>query len=190
MKSNTALLVMDMQMGILGRLPQQGAEIIKKTADAIKTAKENGIPVIFVRVGFQKGLPEISRANKSFYTLKDHLTGPNLDAFMQISPALGTTNSDIIVNKKRVSAFAGSDLEMILRAQNISHLVLSGIATSGVVLSTLREAFDKDYQLTILSDACADSDEEIHQFLIQKLFPKQGEVMTIDEWKTKGLSEG
>jgi nicotinamidase-related amidase len=188
MKSNTtALLVMDIQMGILGRLPQQGAGIIKKAADAIKLARERDIKVIFVRVGFQKGLPEISPANKSFYAFKDHLSGANLDAFMRIPPALGIMDGDIIVNKKRVSAFAGSDLEMILRAQNISHLVLSGIATSGVVLSTLRQAFDKDYQLIVLSDACADSDEQMHQFLIQKLFPKQAEVMTIDEWKTKGL---
>ena len=190
MKSNTtALLVMDMQMGILGRLPQQGAEIIKKTTDAIKAARERNILVIFVRVGFQKGLPEINAANKSFYSIKEQLKGTDFEAFMQISPAL-ITDDDIIVNKKRYSAFAGSDLEMILRAQNISHLVLSGISTSGVVLSTLREAFDKDYQLTVLSDACADSDEEIHRFLIEKLFPKQAEVMTIDEWKTKGLSEG
>ncbi len=185
--STTALLVMDMQMGILGRLPQQGAEIIKKAADAIKAAREKNIPVIFVRVGFQKGMPEVSPANKSFYAFKDHLKGAQLDAFMQINPALGITEDDIIVNKKRVSAFAGSDLEMILRAKNISHLVLTGIATSGVVLSTTREAFDKDYQLTILSDACADSDEETHRFLIQKLLPKQAEVMTIDEWKTKAL---
>lgn len=102
---------------------------------------------------------------------------------MQIHPDLGTVEDDIIVNKKRVSAFSGSDLEMILRAKNISHLVLTGIATSGIVLSTVREAFDKDYQLTVLSDGCKDMDEEAHQLLIQKLFPKKTEVMTIGDWK-------
>src|SRR5665213_865363 len=135
MESNTtALLVMDMQMGILGRLPQQGEAIVNKVADAIKAAREKNLLVIFVRVGFKKGLPEISPANKTFYGFKDHLKGANLGAFMQISPGLGITEDDIVVDKKRVSAFSGSDLEMILRANNISSLVLTGIATSGVVL--------------------------------------------------------
>ena len=181
--NKTALLVMDMQMGILARLPQQGAEIVKHIAGAINAAREKDILIIFVRVGFRKGLPEISAENKSFSAIKNQLINGGLDAFMQIHPGLGIVEDDIIVNKKRVSAFSGSDLEMILRAKNISHLVLTGIATSGVVLSTLREAFDKDYQLTVLSDGCADMDEETHQLLIQKLFPKQGEVMTIDDWK-------
>jgi nicotinamidase-related amidase len=59
----------------------------------------------------------------------------------------------------------------------------SGIATSGVVLSTLREAADKDYQLTILSDCCADGDEEVHRVLISKIFPRQAEVITVEEWR-------
>lgn len=181
--NKTALLVMDMQMGILPRLPQQGAEIVKSIAGAINAAREKDILIIFVRVGFRKGLPEISAENKTFSAIKNNLNDASLDTFMQIHPGLGMVEDDIIVNKKRVSAFCGSDLEMILRAKNISHLVLTGIATGGVVLSTLREAFDKDYQLTVLSDGCVDLDEETHHLLIQKIFPKQAEVLTIDDWK-------
>ena len=142
--NQTALLVMDMQMGILGRLPQQGSEIVKNVAGAINAAREKDIPVIFVRLGFRKGLPEISASNKMFSAVKNQLINGDLDAFMQIHSGLGMIEEDLIVNKKRVSSFSGSDLEMILRAKNISHLVLTGIATSGIVLSTLREAFDKD----------------------------------------------
>ncbi len=81
-----------------------------------------------------------------------------------------------------MSAFTGSDLEVILRAQQIQHIVLAGIATSGVVLSTLREAADKDYMITVLSDCCADRDEEVHRVLTTKMFPRQAEVMTAEEW--------
>lgn len=63
----TALLVLDMQMGILPRLPQQGATVVEKVAQAIKIARESNVMVIFVRVGFQKGLPEVSAANKVFF---------------------------------------------------------------------------------------------------------------------------
>jgi nicotinamidase-related amidase len=178
----TALLVMDMQMGILNRLPQQGAGIVKKVAEAINFARNRNIPVIFIRLGFRKGIPEISSENKTFSIYKTKISDLQLGSFMELHPHLGVTEDDIVVDKKRVSAFSGSDLDMILRARKISCLVLCGVATSGIVLSTLREASDKDYQLTVLSDGCEDADEEIHRFLIARIFPKQADVMSIDEW--------
>jgi nicotinamidase-related amidase len=181
--NKSALLVMDMQMGIVSRLPQQGNDMIKKVAGAIKFAREKNITVIFVRVGFRKGMPEISNRNHLFLSLKTRINDNGLDAFMQIHPALGRKEADWVIDKKRVSAFCGNDLEMILQAQNISHLVLAGVSTSGVVLSTVRQAFDKDYELTVLSDGCEDTDAEVHQFLLQKVLPKQATVMSIDDWK-------
>ena len=94
-----------------------------------------------------------------------------------------------MVVKKRVSAFSGSDLEVLLRSLDVTHLVLTGIATSGVVLSTLREAADKDYRLTVLADGCLDADEEVHRVLIEKVFPRQAEVVSVDEWASR-LSSG
>jgi nicotinamidase-related amidase len=66
----------------------------------------------------------------------------------------------------------------------VTRLVLTGIATSGVVLSTLREAADRDYELTVLADGCADADDEVHRVLIEKVFPRQALVMTVEEWAT------
>ena len=102
-----------------------------------------------------------------------------------IAPAPG----DIVVIKKRVSAFAGSDLDMVLRAQQIDHLVLSGISTSGVVLSTLRQAADLDFRLTVLADGCADGDPEVHRVLMEKVFARQADVVSIDSW-IDSLREG
>ena len=70
----------------------------------------------------------------------------------------------------------------MLRAFDIKHMILTGVATSGVVLSTTREAADKDYQLTILSNACGDGDEEVHRVLITKVFPRQADVVSVEEW--------
>ena len=72
-----------------------------------------------------------------------------------------------------------------MRAQDISQLVLCGIATSGVVLSTLREAADKDYQLTVLADCCVDGDEEVHRVLLSKIFPRLAEVIQASDWIAK-----
>jgi nicotinamidase-related amidase len=88
----------------------------------------------------------------------------------------------VAVTKRRVSAFTGSDLDVLLRARGTTHLVLAGIATSGVVLSTLRQAADLDYQLTVLADGCLDADPEVHRVLLAKVFPRQAEVTTIEEW--------
>jgi nicotinamidase-related amidase len=177
-----ALLVMDIQAGIVARFAQTG-DFLKRINTAITAARAASIPVIYVVVAFRQGYPEISPRNKSFSAVKQQQS--RLQAAMpttEIHPAIAPQPADIVVTKRRVSAFSGSDLEVVLRAQGITHLVLCGIATSGVVLSTLREAADKDYQLTVLSDCCLDGDEEVQRVLLSKVFPRQAEVVTAEAW--------
>jgi nicotinamidase-related amidase len=104
------------------------------------------------------------------------------DTSTQIHHSVAPLPNEPVVIKLRVSAFAGSDLDVILRSRGIDTLILTGIATSGVVLSTLREAADKDYGLVVLSDACLDPDPEVHRVLVEKLFPRQANVLTVSEW--------
>jgi nicotinamidase-related amidase len=178
---NAALLVMDMQSAILGMLPAVG-DLVGNVEKAIAKARANAIPVIYVVVGFRTGAPEASPNNKSFAGAKERFGKMSPEAFTAIAPAIMPQEGDITVVKRRVSAFTGSDLEVILRAQRIQHIVLTGIATSGVVLSTTREAADKDYRITILADCCADGDEEVHRVLTTKVFPRQADVINLDEW--------
>ncbi len=181
MEQNTALLVMDMQVGIVAMLPD--ASVVKtNVAKAIAHARSSKIPIIYVVVGFRQGTPEISMNNKGFSASKERFAGMNMAEFMKVHPDLEPQAGELIVIKRRVSAFTGSDLEVVLRAFGIQHIILTGIATSGVVLSTLREAADKDYRITVLSDACADGDEEVHRVLTTKVFPRQADVMTVEEW--------
>lgn len=180
-KPNTALLVMDMQAAILRNLPDATA-FIPNVARAIAKARENKIPVIYVVVGFRTGAPELSMNNKGLSANRERFASISAEDFVKIDPAVAPIPGDITVTKRRVSAFTGSDLEVILRAQGIQHIVLAGIATSGVVLSTLREAADKDYRITVLSDACADADAEVHRVLTTKVFLRQADVKTVEEW--------
>jgi len=101
---------------------------------------------------------------------------------MTVHPDIAPADGEVTVTKRRVSAFTGSDLEVVLRSFGIQHMVLTGIATSGVVLSTLREAADKDYKLTVIEDCCADGDEEVHRVLTTKVFPRQADVITLEDW--------
>ena len=179
--TQTALLVMDVQMGITGMLPE-ASRLLGNIKKAITDARTKRIPVIYVVVGFRKGFPEVSPNNKSFSAFKERLSNTSMADFMQIHPDVAPIAEESTVVKRRISAFTGSDLEVILRSKGINHIVLSGISTSGVVLSTLREAADKDYQITVLADCCGDADEEIHRVLTTKIFPRQSEVVSVDEW--------
>jgi nicotinamidase-related amidase len=178
---NTALLVMDMQNSIAGMLPD-AKNILTNVSKAIATAREKKIPVIYVVVGFREGTPEVNPNNKTFGGLKERLGNTSMEEFMKIHPDVAPQEGEVTVTKRRVCAFTGSDLEVILRAWNVQHIVLTGIATSGVVLSTVREAADKDYRITVLSDGCADGDEEVHRVLTTKVFPRQADVITVEEW--------
>ena len=181
----TALLVMDIQSGTVARV-QDSASLLSTLGQAIAAARSAQIPVIYVVVGFRKGFPELGAAttNKSFAALKT-AGWPGIEEPIEIDPAVAPNPGEMVVTKRRVSAFAGSDLEVILRGHKIEHLVLTGIATSGVVLSTVREAADKDYRLTVLSDSCADLDSEVHDVLVGKVFPRQADVITTSQWAAR-----
>jgi nicotinamidase-related amidase len=179
---NTALLIMDMQSAILRNL-LDSAQIISNAAKAIAYARSSKIPVIYVRVGFRAGAPEINKNNKAFSSYNmEKWTSANMEDWKKIHLDLAPIADEIIVTKRRLSAFTGSDLEVVLRAMDIKHIILAGVSTSGVVLSTLREAADKDYRITVLSDCCADRDEEVHRVLITKIFPRHTDVLAVDEW--------
>ena len=179
--STTALLVMDVQQGIVSRYAND-ADYLPRLRRAIEAARFAGIRVIYVTVAFREGHPEISARNKSFSTAAR--TGSFLAgaASTTVPPSVAPVPGEAIVVKRRVSAFAGSDLDVVLRAGDIDTLVLTGIATSGVVLSTLRQAADLDYRLVVLADACLDGDPEVHRVLTEKVFPRQADVITVDQW--------
>ena len=173
----SALLVMDVQPGILERVPDHAAYLARVT-DAVSAARAHAVPVIQVVVGFRPGMPEVSPENQAFSGVKQQRPPFLIDP----QPSIAPEGSDIVVTKRRVSAFAGSDLEVVLRGGQIRHLVLCGIATSGVVLSTLREAADKDFRLSVLADLCADTDAEVHAVLVGKVFPRQADVVNAAAW--------
>ncbi len=182
MAGRSALLVMDVQRGIVERFGET-PHLLDRLPATIAVARSAAIPVIYVVVRFRAGYPEISARNRSFAAIRDAGTRmEETDPATEIHPAVAPQAGDIVVPKRRVSAFAGSDLDVVLRAQEITHLVLTGIATSGVVLSTLRAAADLDYRLSVLSDCCADADDEVHRVLLGKVFPRQATVLTAEEW--------
>ena len=95
-----------------------------------------------------------------------------------IHPGVSPIDGEVVVGKHRVNALYGTDLDMTLRANQIDTIILLGYATSGVVLSTTRFAADSDYSIIIVEDCCADTDPEVHNFLMEKIFPRQADIVT------------
>ena len=178
-KSATAVLLMDFQNGIVGFAPEKDrAQLMDNAAAVLAGARKAGLPVFFIVVRFKEGHPEISERNKSFSLLKKAgrlVEGtPAAEVDARVAPAAG----ELVVTKVRVGAFSTTPLETLLRARGVNSLVLLGIATSGVVLSTVRWAADMDYALTVISDACADANPEVHRVLTENVFPMQANVVT------------
>jgi nicotinamidase-related amidase len=140
--------------------------------------------VLHVQVGFRPGLPEVSSRNALFGAVKNSEQHQRLfrEPLGAIPDAIAPQGNDIVITKHRISAFAGTDLAMILRANDIETLVLLGIATSGVVLSTLTEAADADYRLAVIGDCCADLDAALHDCLLQRFFPTRGSVLSAEDF--------
>src|SRR6201997_3978561 len=136
--------------------------------------------IIHIQVGFRPGLPEISSRNALLGAIKSSEQHQQLfrEPLGAIPDTIAPQDDEIVITKHRISAFAGTDLAMILRAKDIDTLVLYGIATSGVVLSTLIDAADADYRLAVIGDCCAELDSARHDCLIQPFFPTRGTVLS------------
>ncbi len=176
----TAFLFMDFQKGILPMLGDDARDVVARAVRVQEAARAAGALVVFVRVAFRPGYPEASDRNPSFAAIKQ--TGRLVleSAETQIVDELAPRAHEPVVTKHRVGAFGGTPLAQILRAHHVETLVLAGVSTSGVILSTVRHAADEDYRIVVIEDACADRDAEVHRVLMQKVFPRQASVLGSD----------
>jgi nicotinamidase-related amidase len=178
----TALLVMDYQVGIMARLAETTA-LLQRTSAAIADVRRAGGHIGWVRVAFtdsdfdaippQSVMARMATADRRAAL---HIDSPT----SQLHDGLHPEADDIAVRKTRVGAFTTTDLDRRLRERGLTAVVLAGISTSGVVLSTVREAMDRDYRIVVLEDACADPDPEVHAFLTGRVFPGYATVVGAD----------
>ncbi len=180
-ENRPALLVMDVQESIM-KNHGLTAKDLHPIKTALLAARAAAIPIIFVRVAFRDGYTEINPRNKQFAAISAQGALLDSDPASHIHPDVAPLPGEPIALKRRMSAFTGSDLGVLLSGYAINRLVLTGISTSGVVLSTFREALDKDYALTVLSDACLDASSEAHQALMNIIFPRHANILTAKEW--------
>ena len=180
-RDQTAVLIMDYQNDVVNRFMQVEASVLQRAADLLKSARAAQIPIIHVTISFRPGYPEVPESGVfAMVRSSGLLQEGTVDA--AIHEAVAPQPGDVVVTKKRIGAAAGSDLEQVLRSKRRTHLVLLGVATSGVVLSTARWAADADYTMNIVSDCCFDRDPEVHRVLIEKVLAGMAPAMTAAEF--------
>jgi nicotinamidase-related amidase len=177
----TTFLFMDFQNGIAPRIGDAAPALFERAGTVLAAARAASAGVVYVRVAFRPGYPELSERNAMAAFVKGS-GGFLLDgAETQVVSVLAPRPSEPVVVKHRVGPFLGTDLAPILSAQRAETLVLLGVSTSGVVLSTVRHAADADYRVVVAEDGCADPDPEVHRVLMEKVFARQATVVTCKE---------
>lgn len=190
-KDQTALLVMDLENDLIH---EEGAfkdfgfakmvkdnDVLGKVNTLLGAARRGGVNVIYISVKFRPGHPEASRSAGLFQAV----IGAN--ALVEgtwgatIHDAVSPQEGEPVVTKRAVSAFAGSDLENLLRSSGITALILSGVATNFVVEGTAREASDRGYNVVVVGDCCASVSQEAHDSALTTALPFLATVTTLDE---------
>ncbi len=179
--TTTALILGDYQVGVLANYPES-APVVSKVAVVLAKARELSLTVGFIRVAFTEAdYTAVPAENKAFSALAAAKRFPVDAPESQIVAELTPEPGEIVVRKVRFGGFSTTDLYEQLRARGVKTIIISGIATRGVVLSTVRDAADKDLRIFVIKDLCLDADPEVHRVLTEKVMPAQAWVVTSDE---------
>jgi nicotinamidase-related amidase len=177
----TALIVGDIQRGITGAYPF-ARQVVPALTELIPRARAAGVLIVFVHIAFRANRADLPPGNaliSAFFDAGDSFhegtAGPMID--------LPVEREDVVVLKRRASAFAGTDLDLVLRARAVDAIAIAGVATSAMVAATFYDAADRGYRITVLRDGCADSDPSVHDLFMDRIFPSRGaEVVPCADW--------
>jgi nicotinamidase-related amidase len=174
--------VADLQQATIAGMTTDPAPLLHAAAAALSAARAAGMTVLHTRVAFRPGHPEVSPRNKLFSALLGTDFMVEGGAEVEFHPAVAPIPGEVVVTKHRAGAFSGTDLEQLLRARAIEHLVFVGVMTSAVILTTVRVAADLDFRITVLADAVADDDPEVNDVLLRSVFARLGDVIDTESF--------
>jgi len=170
----TALVVIDLQVGIAGSPPdERTGPVVANAARLAAAFRRHDLPVVLVTVS--GGAPG--------RTDRQRTQGPvaRPEGWDVLVPELGAQPGDLRITKRTWGAFHGTDLDARLRGLGVTQVVVVGIATSMGVESTARAAHEHGYHVTLATDAMTDRDPGDHEHAVTRVFPRLGEVGTTQD---------
>uniref|UniRef100_E1TIF0 Isochorismatase hydrolase n=1 Tax=Burkholderia sp. (strain CCGE1003) TaxID=640512 RepID=E1TIF0_BURSG len=175
--AQTALVVMHYQTDILGLFPSVAPALLANTRKLCDAARAKGVRVYFANLRFSPGYPEVSQRNKNGQGIKQ--LGRFIDD--RTAPELGQRPDEPLIIAHRASVFFGTDLQTRLSAQGVDSLIMVGIASTGVVLSSVAYASDADFRLYTVKDCCYDPDLVVHEHLFATAFDSRTTVLSLGD---------
>jgi len=184
---NTALVLIDLQKGIVKNYTGDVvSEVLVNAAKLIEVFREQGLPIVIVNVNplgaaWTKTRREISNVPKNTVVQTVAKVAMSVSGFTDIVPEIKTAPDDIFITKHTWNAFYETLLHEELQKRNVTGIVLGGIATSIGVEGTARAASELGYNTSFAMDAMTDRVAEAHQNSVANIFPRIGEVGSVDE---------
>jgi nicotinamidase-related amidase len=168
----TALIVVDLQKGILSRVdPQTIAGVVKNAVALLDVFRKHKLPVVLVNVdGVAPGRKEQPRMPAAFPA-----------EFEELIPDLQRQPSDHTVTKRTWGAFTNTDLDAYLKKNGVTQVVVCGVSSSAGVESTARFAQELGYNVTLATDAMTDMNRDAHDNSVTRIFPRLGETGTTQD---------
>ena len=179
--SRTALVVIDLQRGIVGfpSAPRPALDVVRHAAQMAAALRAAGGTVVLVHV---TPSPDGKDALKPVTDAPAAGAGRQLPPdWSEIVPELGPEDGDIVITKRQWGAFYGTELDLQLRRRGVDTIILAGISTNIGVESTARDAFERGYQQVFVEDAMAARDEEEHKNTVRSIFPRIGRIRSTEE---------
>ncbi|WP_439623111.1 hydrolase [Shinella sp.] len=178
-RARTAVVVIDLQMGVVNRktVPHAAATVVANTARLLAKAREVGIKPILVYVDSSSDGNDFVKPDCDRPTSRDGLPAD----YSVLASELDRQPEDLVVMKRNWGAFYGTDLELQLRRRGYTTIILCGIATEFGVESTARDAFERGFNQVFVSDAMTAFSQISHDNAIERIFPRLGRVRTTDE---------
>lgn len=177
-KSKTALVVIDLQKGILQMeaKPHSAKDVIANAAKLADAFRTNSMPVFLVRVVMGSGTMLKAISDETFQK------PPNMAPdWADFATEMMPQSNDVVVTKRQWGAFYGTDLELGLRRREIDTIVLCGIATDYGVESTARFAYEYGFQQIFAEDAMSSRSEEQHTAAVNFVLKRIGRVRKTEE---------
>ncbi len=178
--ARTALIVIDLQKGILARegaSPYTASDVLARSARLCERFRKAGAQVVLVRVSFAADWSDaLKQPNDA-----GPMGGARPQGWDELSPELGSGPRDIHITKHQWGAFYGTELDLQLRRRGIDTIVLCGIATNFGVESTARDAYERGYALLFAEDAMTSLGPGAHEFAVQNIFPRLGRVRSTEQ---------
>jgi Amidases related to nicotinamidase len=169
---NTALVVIDLQKGIVAMPTEHPMdEVVRRASVLAEAFRRHGLPVVLVNV--DSGAPGRTELVRS--------SGERPAGWTELVPELNQQPGDITVTKRTWGAFLSTDLEARLKKLGVTQMVIVGVSTSAGVESTARQAYELGFNVTLAVDAMTDMNADTHLNSVTRIFPKLGETGTTRE---------